>query len=247
MDKGNLPNHMNERMADLRSFDGEGSLAQLELLSKRAWTGVARVRTDGAFGAVWFVKGHCVHAIVKRGQTGIYGWKALKQLSRWGEGAILLEKNVLPPERSIRLEQRDIWTRLKAENAAHTETADGKDTRAASDRVKAIQADMVNHIPGVLYLSTTQGRKTAQFGSLDEQGQSWARKCLAAFPDKREIKRLVVENKKRLLLMSKTGNLQTVVVASTGTDVQELLNAITNMNAQVSAEPCRDDVMEGVR
>jgi hypothetical protein len=247
MDKRNLPDSMSENAATLQSFDGECSFVQLERLSKRAWTGVARVRTSGAFGAVWFVKGNCVHAAVEHGQTSITGWKALERLSRWQKGAILLEKNVLPPERSIRLEQRVVWARLNSANTVRAGNADERNTSAASDHVKAVQTDIVNHFPGILYLSTTDGKSTAHTGHLDNQNRSWVRKCLDAFSDKREVKRLVVENRNQILLVNNTGSLQTVVVANAGTNVSELLSAMIEMDTQGPTKQGEHTLTESVR
>lgn len=83
----------------------------LESAQNGEWSGALRIKRISDSGIVWLVRGEIAHAETDGDET-IEGMQALENMIAWSEGSYLLDSDLLPPSRSIRLPMMDIISGL---------------------------------------------------------------------------------------------------------------------------------------
>jgi hypothetical protein len=210
-----------------KAWDGLGKLDQrgfhpiLLDLNRQAWDGVLRARSSSAIAAIWLVKGHVVHALNIQGTVQVEGLAALESVAGWTEGTIYLEKNVLPPARTIRSEMGEVLAALARPVVAAdmSEPADRKE-----ENLEGVFDTLRQKVPGLESLSLSNGSVLRATTEQDAGERSWLSRQLetCCHEELASTERLYLQQGEHALLILKSGSFATVLSARKGTSPEAL-------------------------
>ena len=220
----------------VRKIDERGVLPLLELALNEEWTGAMRLQRKPLMGTLWIVKGQIAHAMLQ-GTASLEGPEAFEALAGWQEGECILESEVLPPERTIRV----VTQRLLADLREHTrnQTAhfgDNNRTVIVGRTLVQVFDGLRERVPGLESLTLMRGPVCEATTSHDAAEMDWMDRQLKSFfaKDHQEPDTLFVQEGEHSLLILKQGGMATVLSAKTGTAPEALFWAGAEAQRRVS-------------
>jgi hypothetical protein len=193
------------------------------------WTGALRIRRVRAFGSVWFVKGHVVHASIENGRQAIGGLKALAIIFAWDNCTLFIESNLLPPQRSIRISDKDFKEEFKRLQLRRTYKDDNATVQKqiVHRELETTFRKLKQQIPGLISISIAQGSRVNDTTLHDAGERSWIYGQLENHwgDDNDCVNRLFLEQDNRVLFIERKGVFATVFTARIGTPPEALFRA----------------------
>jgi hypothetical protein len=200
-------------------------LSVLETLYTDRWSGVLRIRSGAKIGAVWLIKGQVVHCLQIEGKQRRDGISALEDLLHWPQVAYILEADVLPPARSIRLPMAEIMSAL----LRRTQPESQRDEVLPRTAVPQVNLDEIYEslrlrVPGLEAISVMNGVELERTTLRDTANQNWLDRQLQMhlFNPSHDPEKLYLQDDDHALLIMKHGHLSAVLMARNGTAPEAL-------------------------
>jgi hypothetical protein len=214
----------------------QGILPLLRTAHTRQWEGALRLRKGAETGTIWFVKGQIVHGLWLSKLRTVDGPLALDTLATWTEGEFLLDNEVLPPDRTIRMEMEELLGRLELCSAGKQESTTVKDTGDGSHvNLTSLFDHLRERVPGLESLSLLNGQTFEATTASGNDQRRWLDRMLQGHVRNFEVQttRLFIEEHDGALLVIRKGLRAVVLAARLGTSPEALFWAGDELQRQV--------------
>ena len=156
-----------------------GLLPLLLDLNQAAFNGAVRVRNGSVIAGIWLVKGQIVHAVCIEGQKQITGPEALETIGMWTSGSYFIERNVLPPERTVRADMPEILAALRIQLVpAATERLEELSEECGDEELETVFDTLRVRVPGLESLSLSSGAMLKATTARDTGERDWLNRQL---------------------------------------------------------------------
>ena len=211
---------MGRDQARIGSLQEYGVISLLEDAYRDTWSGALRFTTATSSGTIWIVRGQAVHANCVTPQDVYAGMSAFELLVSWASGSYHVDKDVLPPGRTIRLPMSDMI--LAAKQSARRSS--GKTTqlhtpKALHRHLGAIMMELRKRVPGLESLSLMNENRIEESTAEQREEREWISNQIKLFSGKlqKRPEALFLKMQGRALLMIGDERESTVLSASEDT------------------------------
>jgi hypothetical protein len=206
--------------ANIGSLQEHGVIPLLEDAYRDSWNGALRLTTATSSGTIWIVRGQAAHANCVTPQDVYEGMRAFELLVGWTAGSFHIDRDILPPGRTIRLPMSDLILAAKqSARRALIQNTQAYTPTAVHHRLDTIMQELRKRVPGLESLSLVNENRLEESTAEQREEREWIDTQVRLISERLQLRpeTLFLKMQGRALLMIGDATESTVLSASEDT------------------------------